>query len=87
MALVACIAHHGRKPGVNGHGWHQCHAMAANAIPSNNMQLNAAKYNGTCHDIGAVPPRAMPAKWYGIKYRVAFAWGVCHLIGTCHVIQ
>jgi len=44
MALVACIPHHGRKPGVNGHG-RQCHSTAANAIPLNNMQLYATKYN------------------------------------------
>jgi len=71
MALVACIPHHGQKPGVNSHGC-QCHSIATNIIPLNNMQLHAAKYNGTCHDTSAMPPRAMLPKWYGMKYQVAF---------------
>ena len=72
MALVACIPHHGRKPGVNGHG-RQCHSTAANAIPLNNMQLYAAKYNAAqryaaqmvWHEIpGGIRMGSMPPHWH-----------------------
>jgi hypothetical protein len=39
-------------------------AMPANAIPSNDIQLHAAKYNGT-HDM-TLAAKIAPWKWMGI---------------------